>query len=141
MVSAIISLQYHVCCHSLACLLDDQWSNIVSCLRVVLGVAAVTVGELLTLPASAEHLLVSHVLDVHVVHHLVAVQLDALVHSVGLHPGQHGELLLDSWSNYWSIGKTLEKIENAKKFEQHFYISSCPNYLMQILNNFLSYEN
>ena len=115
MVSAIISLQYHGCSHSLACLLDYQWSNIVSCLRVVLGVAAVAVGELLTLPAPAEHPLVSHVLDIHGVHHLVAVQHDALVHSVWLHPGQHGELLLDSWSNYWSIGKTLDKIENAEK--------------------------
>ncbi len=48
---------------SLVGFLDDKRSQVVSGLCVVLGVAAVTVGELLGLPASAEHSLVGNVLQ------------------------------------------------------------------------------
>merc|ERR1712113_181945 len=69
----------------LAALLDNQRPHVVPCLRVVLGVRPVAVGELLGLPAPAEHSLVAHVLDVNGVHHLGTLHLDGLVTPVGLH--------------------------------------------------------
>ena len=95
----------------------------------MLGVGAVAVRELLGLPAPgdndmdivnlvmefpesvpAEHPLVAHVLDVHGVDHLGALHLDRLVHSVGLHPGQHGELLLDDGSHAGGVSEALKSI-------------------------------
>ena len=50
---------------------------------------------------------VPQVLNIKTVDHLVALQLYCLIHSVGLHAGQHLQLVLDDRANNWSISQSL----------------------------------
>lgn len=60
-------------------LLDDNWSDVVSSLLVVLAMTAIAVGPVLGLPAATEGRLLRNVLHVDHVHHLGLVLADVVV--------------------------------------------------------------
>ena len=55
----------------------------------------------------AENPLVAHILNVNGVHNLGAVKLDGLVHPIGFHTRQHGELLLNDGPHCRGVGQAL----------------------------------